>query len=260
MVGAHNALNALAVIAVAEEMDVPLDGGAQRAGRVRRRAAALHRARRGRGRHRGGRLRPPPGRGAGHAGRARGGAFGRRLVVAFQPHRYTRTHDLLAEFATAFNDADVLVVTRHLRRQRGAHSRGHRRGAGRGGPRPRPPGRDLRREAGRCRGGAVAATPRGRPRPHPRARGTSPRWARTCCSSSSRRSRAAGRARPTPGGDAVGTCPRRPDWVEATPGAPVSGADAGPSVREPIPKLHSRILFGRSRTRGGVLASKSVRK
>ena len=38
-------------------------------------------------------------------------AFGRRLVVAFQPHRYTRTHDLLKEFATSFNDADVVFVT-----------------------------------------------------------------------------------------------------------------------------------------------------
>jgi UDP-N-acetylmuramate--alanine ligase len=37
-------------------------------------------------------------------------AFGRRLVVVFQPHRYTRTRDLLSEFATAFNDADVLMV------------------------------------------------------------------------------------------------------------------------------------------------------
>jgi len=31
--------------------------------------------------------------------------------VAFQPHRYTRTRDLLPEFARAFNDADVVVVT-----------------------------------------------------------------------------------------------------------------------------------------------------
>jgi UDP-N-acetylmuramate--alanine ligase len=35
----------------------------------------------------------------------------KRVVVAFQPHRYTRTRDLLHEFATAFNDADVLLVT-----------------------------------------------------------------------------------------------------------------------------------------------------
>lgn len=34
-----------------------------------------------------------------------------RLVVVFQPHRYSRTRDLLAEFAAAFHDADLLVVT-----------------------------------------------------------------------------------------------------------------------------------------------------
>jgi UDP-N-acetylmuramate--alanine ligase len=35
----------------------------------------------------------------------------RRLVVAFQPHRYTRTQALLDRFAISFNDADVLVVS-----------------------------------------------------------------------------------------------------------------------------------------------------
>jgi UDP-N-acetylmuramate--alanine ligase len=37
--------------------------------------------------------------------------FDRRLVVAFQPHRYTRTFHLHADFLTAFGDADVLVLT-----------------------------------------------------------------------------------------------------------------------------------------------------
>ncbi len=37
--------------------------------------------------------------------------FDRRLVVVFQPHRYTRTYHLHAEFLTAFEDADVLVIT-----------------------------------------------------------------------------------------------------------------------------------------------------
>lgn len=36
---------------------------------------------------------------------------GRRKVVAFQPHRYTRTQSLLGEFLSAFNEADKLVVT-----------------------------------------------------------------------------------------------------------------------------------------------------
>ncbi len=33
-----------------------------------------------------------------------------RIHVVFQPHRYTRTRDLLEEFATAFGEADTLVV------------------------------------------------------------------------------------------------------------------------------------------------------
>ncbi|HPQ71329.1 MAG TPA: UDP-N-acetylmuramate--L-alanine ligase [bacterium] len=37
--------------------------------------------------------------------------FGRRLVVAFQPHRYTRTQDLFDDFLTSFNEADKLLVT-----------------------------------------------------------------------------------------------------------------------------------------------------
>jgi len=36
---------------------------------------------------------------------------GRRVVVLFQPHRYTRTRDLLDEFARSFYGADVLLVT-----------------------------------------------------------------------------------------------------------------------------------------------------
>ncbi len=37
--------------------------------------------------------------------------FGRRRVVVFQPHRYTRTLHLHAEFLTAFDEADVLAIT-----------------------------------------------------------------------------------------------------------------------------------------------------
>ena len=37
-------------------------------------------------------------------------AGGRRTVVVFQPHRYTRTQELMDEFALAFNNADVLYV------------------------------------------------------------------------------------------------------------------------------------------------------
>ncbi len=34
-----------------------------------------------------------------------------RIIVVFQPHRYTRTKALFKEFLTAFRDADVLIVT-----------------------------------------------------------------------------------------------------------------------------------------------------
>jgi UDP-N-acetylmuramate--alanine ligase len=34
----------------------------------------------------------------------------RKIHVVFQPHRFTRTRDLMAEFASAFNDADSVVV------------------------------------------------------------------------------------------------------------------------------------------------------
>jgi UDP-N-acetylmuramate--alanine ligase len=37
-------------------------------------------------------------------------AGGRRTVVVFQPHRYSRTQELMDEFALAFNNADVLYV------------------------------------------------------------------------------------------------------------------------------------------------------
>jgi UDP-N-acetylmuramate--alanine ligase len=37
-------------------------------------------------------------------------AFKRRVVVIFQPHRFTRLRDLFEEFLTAFDDADVLYL------------------------------------------------------------------------------------------------------------------------------------------------------
>src|SRR5262249_34528731 len=106
MAGAHNAL---AVIAVAEEMEIPRpivrESLAEFAG-VQRRFTVRGEARGvmvvdDYGHH-------PAEVMATLAGARR--AFGRRLVVVFQPHRYTRTRDLLHEFTTAFNDADVLVM------------------------------------------------------------------------------------------------------------------------------------------------------
>ncbi len=110
MVGAHNAMNALAVIAVAEELDIPLDTvrsalagfeGVQRRFTVKGEAAGVTVVD-DYGHH-------PAEVRATLAGARR--AFGRRLIVAFQPHRYTRTHDLLDDFVSAFNDADLLFLT-----------------------------------------------------------------------------------------------------------------------------------------------------
>ncbi|TBR14495.1 MAG: UDP-N-acetylmuramate--L-alanine ligase [Lysobacter sp.] len=42
---------------------------------------------------------------------ARGGWADKRLVVAFQPHRYSRTRDLFDDFAQVLSDVDVLVLT-----------------------------------------------------------------------------------------------------------------------------------------------------
>ena len=41
---------------------------------------------------------------------ARGAFPGRRLVLAFQPHRYTRTRDLFEDFVRVLSTADALVL------------------------------------------------------------------------------------------------------------------------------------------------------
>jgi UDP-N-acetylmuramate--alanine ligase len=118
MPGAHNVLNALSVIAVADELEVPLDitreaiagfHGVQRRFTVLGTPALTKNDKRGDvmivddyGHH--------PAEIEATLSAAQGG-FDRRVVVAFQPHRYTRTKHLFPEFTRAFNKADVLVVT-----------------------------------------------------------------------------------------------------------------------------------------------------
>ena len=41
---------------------------------------------------------------------ARGAFPGRRLVLAFQPHRYTRTRDLFEDFVRVLSTADALLL------------------------------------------------------------------------------------------------------------------------------------------------------
>jgi UDP-N-acetylmuramate--alanine ligase len=110
MVGRHNAQNALAVVALADEMGVPVE--------VTRRALGSFQGVQRRFTVKGERGGVTVVDDYGHhpaevRATLRGAreAYGRRIVCVFQPHRYTRTRDLLEDFKTAFNDADVLLVT-----------------------------------------------------------------------------------------------------------------------------------------------------
>jgi UDP-N-acetylmuramate--alanine ligase len=112
--GRHNVLNALAAITIATELEID-DAAIQRAlagfQGIDRRLQWL------------GDLETAAGRitlvdDYGHhpteiaatVEAARQGWPGRRIVLVFQPHRYTRTRDLLDEFAQVLADADALVV------------------------------------------------------------------------------------------------------------------------------------------------------
>ncbi len=118
MPGHHNVLNALSVIAIADELEVPFDvvreaiggfHGVQRRFTVVGTPAIERDGKSGDvmviddyGHH--------PAEVVATLDAAQNG-FDRRVVVAFQPHRYTRTHALFEDFTRAFNKADVLVVT-----------------------------------------------------------------------------------------------------------------------------------------------------
>jgi UDP-N-acetylmuramate--alanine ligase len=112
--GRHYALNALAVVAVATELGIPFSqvqealgsfSGIQRRFEVKGETAGIlvvddyaH--------------HPEEIRATLRA--AREGLCqqqSRRLVACFQPHRYTRTRDLFDDFLSAFDDADVVVLT-----------------------------------------------------------------------------------------------------------------------------------------------------
>jgi UDP-N-acetylmuramate--alanine ligase len=118
MPGPHNVLNALAAIAVADELEVPLDVTRDAMASfhgVQRRFTVLGQPAYARGDRRGDVMvvddygHHPAEVEATLDAAQRG--FQRRVVVAFQPHRYTRTQILFDEFTRAFNKADVLFVT-----------------------------------------------------------------------------------------------------------------------------------------------------
>lgn len=108
--GIHNVSNALVAIAIGMELDVPVDlirkglaafTGVERRFHLRGEAGGIMVVD-DYGHH-------PTEVKATLAAAKQG--WDRRLVVLFQPHRYSRTRDCLGEFAHAFDHADVLFMT-----------------------------------------------------------------------------------------------------------------------------------------------------
>jgi UDP-N-acetylmuramate--alanine ligase len=110
MVGVHNVQNALAAIAVADEVGIPFALSKEALEEFR----GVQRRFTVRGEKRGITVVDDYGHHPAEVMATLKGAresFKRRLVVAFQPHRHTRTRDLMDEFARSFNDADVVLLT-----------------------------------------------------------------------------------------------------------------------------------------------------
>jgi UDP-N-acetylmuramate--alanine ligase len=112
--GLHNVRNALAAIAVAGELQISDQAVINALGNfegIDRRFQSLGEIRTSNGRimlvddygHH-------PTEVAATLAAARAGWPKRRIVLVFQPHRYTRTRDLLDDFASVLADADVLVL------------------------------------------------------------------------------------------------------------------------------------------------------
>lgn len=110
MPGRHNVLNALAVIAVAHELEVPFQtviggfrnfGGLQRRFQLRDEIGGIMLID-DYGHH--------PAEIKATLAAAKSG-WKKRVIAVFQPHRYSRTAALFDDFLTAFYQADLLVVT-----------------------------------------------------------------------------------------------------------------------------------------------------
>ncbi len=114
--GEHNALNALAAIAVAVELDIP-DAAVQKAlagfrgvgrrfqlyGQASARDGGSFSVIDDYGHH--------PVEMAATLAAARGAYPGRRLVLAFQPHRYSRTRDCFEDFVKVIGHCDAVLLT-----------------------------------------------------------------------------------------------------------------------------------------------------
>ena len=117
--GEHNVLNALAAIAVAAELELPdapvvaalaqFSGVGRRFQRYGELPVSAHNG--------GGEFTliddygHHPVEMAAVIAAARGAFPGRRLVLAFQPHRYTRTRDCFEDFVKVMGSADVVLLT-----------------------------------------------------------------------------------------------------------------------------------------------------
>jgi len=116
LAGEHNVLNALAAIAIAVELNVP-DASVQKAlsefkgvGRRFQRHGEVVAKHGGHftliedyGHH--------PVELAATLAAARGAFQDRRLILAFQPHRYTRTRDCFEDFVNVLSQSDILLLT-----------------------------------------------------------------------------------------------------------------------------------------------------
>ncbi len=116
LTGTHNVLNALAAIAIASELNVPdaaivkaladfkgVGRRFQRYGEVPAKHGGQFTLIDDYGHH------PVEMQAVIHA--ARGAFPGRRLVLAFQPHRYTRTRDCFEDFVRVLSMADAVLLT-----------------------------------------------------------------------------------------------------------------------------------------------------
>jgi UDP-N-acetylmuramate--alanine ligase len=116
LAGEHNVLNALSAIAIAVELNVP-DAAVQKALADFRGVGRRFQS-----------YGDLPAKGGGHftmiedyghhpvemavtLAAARGAFPGRRLVLAFQPHRYTRTRDCFEDFVKVIGNADLVLLS-----------------------------------------------------------------------------------------------------------------------------------------------------
>jgi UDP-N-acetylmuramate--alanine ligase len=107
--GRHNVLNATAAVSIADQLDVPAQKIAEGLNNFR----GVDRRFQQRGQARGVTVvddyghHPTEIRATLAAARECGH---RRILVVFQPHRYSRTHDLIEQFSGAFEGADSVIV------------------------------------------------------------------------------------------------------------------------------------------------------